>query len=127
MGGGTDYSADVPRKKTGGNLLDAVAALRAVGAANGGSSAADAEFCARTHEVPFEITANAQPAPGDAVRLDPSSPPSLVNGGGPIGILHWSIADALSVCLALDWKMAGVVEQVDPSNRTGIATLTGAR
>lgn len=126
MGGGTDYTRDVPRRRST-DLLQAVASMSGAGPSDGGSLATAAEFCARTHEVAFEITAKTVPAPGDAVTLTAGDPPALLNGGGYIGVLSGRDAAALNGCLTLDWEMTGSVTSVDPARDKGTATLTGSR
>jgi hypothetical protein len=99
----------------------------AAGAANGGSLAQATEFCARTHQVPFRLTASTPPARGDPVTLAPGDPPLVVNGGAPIGVVRGRIAAAMNGCLRLDWEMVGTVESVDPAKREGVVVVTGVR
>lgn len=125
MGGGQNFRSDVPRQGRR-DLLQAVAEVGAAGAANG-SLAQAAEFCARTHEVPFSFVEDLDPSPGDRVDLRLGHPPSLVNGGGQIGTISSSAAEALNGCLELNWRLSGTIKSVDLANRTGRAILVGTR
>jgi hypothetical protein len=126
MGGGRRRRRDVPRRG-GRDLLRSVAEIGAAGAANGGSLAMAAEFCAREHRVPIRIEASQPPARGDPVRLVSGNPPIVMNGAGQIGAVLGAAASALNGCLELDWEMTGRVESVNPAAREGLIVVAGVR
>jgi hypothetical protein len=126
MGGGKRLRRDVPRRG-GRDILSSVAEVGAAGAANGGSLAQAAEFCASPHRVAASLTTRALPGLDESVRLTPGNPPVVVNGGGPIGLVKGSSAKALNGCLRLNWQMVGTVDSVDPGRREIVILVAGVQ
>jgi hypothetical protein len=124
VGGGTKFTADVPKGKPF-DLLAAIAEAGNPGAS--GSVAQAAEFCAQTHAVPFRAAAGARLTVGTQTRLILADPPRVMSADEEIGTVEGAIATAMRGCLTLGYEMTGTVTSFDEQLGSGVLAIAGAR
>jgi hypothetical protein len=96
-----------------------------VGDLDDGGSPPAIEFCLRQHSLRVEFSTAGAASPGEEVRLLLASPPQVLCGARQVGQVRDSLAGGMSRCLLDGYEMAGVVDFVDLTGKSGQITVCG--